>query len=54
MGDANGLLIVVRAGRLWVPDRIVPATPQPMRITFRQDGRRIALAASADGSFTLT
>jgi catechol 2,3-dioxygenase-like lactoylglutathione lyase family enzyme len=54
MGDANGLLIVVRAGRLWVPDRIVPATPQPLGVTFRQDGRRIALAASADGSFTLT
>ncbi len=53
MGDANGLLIVVRAGRTWYPDRIVPANPQPLRVTFRQGERQFTLEANADAGFTL-
>ena len=53
VGDAHGLFIVVRAGRLWFPDRITPALAQPLRAGFRQDGRRFTLTADANGALTL-
>ncbi len=53
LGDANGLLIVVRAGRMWYPDRITPAPAQPLRVDTRQGERRLTLSAGADGAFTL-
>lgn len=53
LGDANGLLIVVRAGRMWYPDRITPAPAQPIRVELRQGERRLTLTADADGEFSL-
>lgn len=53
MGDEQGLFIVVAAGRLWFPDRVTPAVPQPLRVGFRQGDRSFTLSAGADGGLTL-
>jgi catechol-2,3-dioxygenase len=39
VGDANGLLIVVKEGRLWIPERQRPAWIQPMLVKFQQGSR---------------
>lgn len=37
IGDANGLFILVKAGREWYPNTGIAAHPHPLQITFRND-----------------
>jgi len=53
IGDEHGLFIVVRAGRMWFPDRITPAQSQPLRARFRQGSRRFTLSVGANSAITL-
>lgn len=32
VGDEDGLFIIVKAGRLWMPDRVLPAQPSPITV----------------------
>ena len=42
VGDEEGLLILVRAGRLWFPDQALPAAVVPLVVTLEEDaGRRV-------------
>lgn len=43
VGDEEGLFILVRAGRLWFPDRTLPAVSLPTVVAFEDDGTRRTL-----------
>jgi catechol-2,3-dioxygenase len=44
LGDDDGLLIVVKRGRIWYPDTGVAAAPAPTRLTLNVDGEDFALS----------
>lgn len=50
VGDERGLLIVVRAGRIWFPDTGIHAEPLPLAATIRNGrGERYRVEATATG-----
>lgn len=44
VGDDDGMLIVVRAGRIWFPDTGIPADPLWLEAELRANGRTFRLA----------
>jgi catechol 2,3-dioxygenase-like lactoylglutathione lyase family enzyme len=43
MGDENGLLIVVKLGRVWFPDTGKPALEIPLRVGFSANGKQLEI-----------
>ncbi|MCE9647181.1 MAG: hypothetical protein K8S20_14385 [Chloroflexi bacterium] len=44
VGDANGLFITVKQGRIWYPNTGVPARLLPVRVDFQVDGVKMTLS----------
>jgi catechol-2,3-dioxygenase len=44
VGDANGLFITVKQGRIWYPNTGVPARLLPVRVDFQVDGVKMILS----------